>query len=156
MPKPIKPEQLAADSGSSYPACFHERVLPRHKRALGDAFGLTRIGINQTVLAPGKCSSLRHWHSDEDEFIYVLDGELTLINDDGERVLTAGMVVGFPAGDGNAHQLKNAGTQPATYLEISNRSTSDQVEYPDDDLALHGQDETGQWQFTHKDGTVWE
>ncbi len=156
MPKPQKIDDVVARNSSSYPDCFKDRVLPRDKRALGDVFGLTRIGINQTTLPPGKCSALRHWHSDEDEFIYVLEGELVLVNDDGEQILSRGMVVGFPAGDGNAHHLKNASTEPATYLEVSNRSDADVVEYPDDDLALHGQDDDGTWKFTHKDGTVWD
>ena len=156
MPKPIDPQSLPPRTDSGYPDCFKDRVLPREKRALGDAFGLTRIGINQTTLAPGRCSALRHWHSDEDEFVYVLSGELTLVNDDGERALRPGMVVGFPAGDGNAHHLRNDTKESACYLEISNRSSDDRVEYPDDDLALSGRDSHGRWRFTHKDGTVWE
>ena len=156
MPKPVDPKTLTPRTDSGYPQCFRERVLPREKRALGDAFGLTRIGINQTTLPPGKSSALRHWHSDEDEFVYVLSGELTLINDDGELVLGPRMVVGFPAGDGNAHHFRNSGQTEAVYLEVSNRSADDRVEYPDDDLALNGQDANGRWQFTHKDGTVWE
>lgn len=156
MSKPIRPESVEARGGSSYPECFHERVLPRVKRALGDAFGLTRIGINHTTLGPGKHSALRHCHSDEDEFVYVISGTLTLINDDGEQPLSAGMVVGFAAGDGNAHQLRNDGSDDAVYLEVSNRSDADKVNYPDDDLCLDGRDAQGRWRFTHKDGTVWE
>jgi uncharacterized cupin superfamily protein len=109
-------------------------VLPREKRALGDATGLKKIGINLTTLMPGKESSVRHYHTLEDEFVFVLEGEVVLRTDEGEQTLAAGMCAGFPAGTTNGHQLVNRTTRPARYLEISNRDPADAAEYPDDDL----------------------
>ena len=146
-----KAMELPARSGSLYPEPYRSRVLPRDKRALGDAFGLDRIGVNLTVLHPGAESSMRHWHTREDELVYVLEGELTLRSDAGEEVLLAGMVAGFKAGDGNAHQFLNRGTRPAVYLEISNRDGEDAAAYPDVDLVA-GRDAEGGYLFTHKDG----
>lgn len=149
--KPIKPADLAARTDSGYPEPYRSRVLPREKRALGDAAGLTRIGINHTVLHPGAASSMRHWHTHEDEFIWVLEGELVLRTDAGEQVLAAGMGVGFPAGRADGHQLINRGTVPAVYLEISNRDDNDQVLYPDDDLHWNAPGTPGR--FTRRDGS---
>ncbi len=139
-------------TGSGYPEPFRPRVLPREKHALGDAFGLTHIGVNLTVLAPGVESSMRHWHEREDELVYVVEGVLLLRTDEGEERLTAGMVAGFKAGVANAHQFVNPGPQRAVYLEIGNRAgSSERVHYPDVDLALaHGR---GGAIYTHKDGT---
>ena len=141
---------LPARTGSGYPEPFRSRVLPREKRALGDAFGLTTIGVNLTVLGPGKESAMRHWHTHEEELVYVLDGEVVLRTDAGEEVLGPGMVAGFKAGDRNGHQLVNRSASPATYLEISNRHPEDGAEYPDDDLAMRRVD--GKLVFTTKSG----
>src|ERR1051326_9116137 len=108
-------------STSGYPEPFRSRVLPREKRPLGDALGLTRIGVNLTTLLPGKESSMRHYHTREDEMIFMVEGEVVLRSDEGEQILTAGMCAGFPAGSKNAHQLVNRSDRPARYLEISNR-----------------------------------
>ena len=143
---------LPARTGSGYPEPYRSRVLPREKRALGDAFGLRTVGVNLTVLPPGKESAMRHWHTREDELVYVLEGEVVLRTDHGEELLTPGMVVGFAAGDGNGHQLVNRSPHPATYLEISNRDPEDVAEYPDDDLALRKVD--GKNVFTRKDGST--
>ena len=143
---------LPARTSSGYPEPYRSRVLPREKRALGDAFGLRTVGVNLTVLPPGKESAMRHWHTREDELVYVLEGEVVLRTDHGEEVLTPGMVVGFAAGDGNGHQLVNRSPHPATYLEISNRDAEDVAEYPDDDLALRKVD--GKNVFTRKDGST--
>jgi uncharacterized cupin superfamily protein len=148
---PIKPAELPARTGSSYPEQFRARVVPREKRALGDAAGLTRIGVNHTVLYPGAESALRHWHTHEDEFIWVLEGELVLRTDAGEQVLAAGMGVGFPAGRADGHQLVNRGTAPAVYLEISNRDGADQVFYPDEDLLWNPPGAPDR--FTRRDGS---
>jgi uncharacterized cupin superfamily protein len=127
-------------------------VLPREKRALGSALGLSKIGINLTTLPPGKESSMRHFHTLEDEFVFVVEGEVVLRTDEGEQVLVPGMCAGFPAGSTNGHQLVNRGTVPARYLEISNRDPKDSAEYPDVDLAYHvGPD--GRPVFTRKDGS---
>jgi uncharacterized cupin superfamily protein len=130
----LDPATVTARTGSGYPEPFRSRVLPREKRALGDATGLTKIGINLTTLMPGKESSVRHYHTREDEFVFVLEGEVVLRTDEGEQTLVAGMCAGFPAGTTNGHQLVNRTTRPARYLEISNRDPADAAEYPDDDL----------------------
>jgi uncharacterized cupin superfamily protein len=147
---PMNPLELDAHSQSGYPEPYRSEVLPREKRALGDASGLTRIGINHTTLAPGKASSMRHWHTHEDELIYVLEGELVLVTDAGERPLRAGQCVGFPAGHEDGHQLINRGTKPAVYLEISNRDDADSAQYPDVDLRWNAPEARGM--YSHKDG----
>lgn len=143
---------VEARSSSGYPEPFRARVLPREKRALGDAFGLTTIGVNLTTLFPGVESSMRHWHDREDELIYVLEGEVVLRTDAGDEILGPGMVAGFRAGDTDAHQLVNRSQQPAVYLEISNRDAADRVGYADVDMAC-AQDASGRYVFTHRDGT---
>ncbi|MEO8459863.1 MAG: cupin domain-containing protein [Dokdonella sp.] len=142
---------LSAFSDSGYPEPFRSRCLPREKRKLGDAFGLTAFGVNLTTLAPGAESSMRHWHDREDELVYVLEGELTLRTDEGEETLTAGMVVGFRAGDENAHQFVNRSDQPVRYLEVGNRDSADTARYSDVDLK-YGVDTQGNFVYTHKDG----
>jgi uncharacterized cupin superfamily protein len=148
----IDPESLPPRTGSGYPEPFRSRVLPREKRALGDAAGLTRIGVNLTTLPPGKESSMRHYHSREDELVYILEGEVVLITDAGEQVLTAGMFAGFPAGIADGHQLVNRSDRPARYLEMSNRDPYDTADYPDVDLA-YGKAADGSAIFTRKDGS---
>lgn len=130
----LDPAAVTPRTGSGYPEPFRSRVLPREKRALGDATGLTKIGINLTTLLPGKESSVRHYHTLEDEFVFVLEGQVVLRTDEGEQTLVAGMCAGFPAGTTNGHHLVNRSSQPARYLEISNRDPKDAAEYPDDDL----------------------
>ncbi|MCX8144912.1 MAG: cupin domain-containing protein [Azovibrio sp.] len=137
---------------SLYPAPFAARVQGREKRPLGDLFGLTQFGVNLTRLAPGSASALRHAHSKQDEFVYILEGQPTLITDTAETILGPGMCAGFKAGTGNGHQLVNRTAQDVLYLEIGDRSAGDSVTYPDDDLqAVFGND--GKWRFLHKDGT---
>jgi uncharacterized cupin superfamily protein len=147
----IDPMSLEPRTGSGYPEPYRSRCLPREKRALGDAFGLTKIGINQTILPPGKESSMRHWHTHEEEFIYLLSGELVLITDAGEQALKPGMCVGFPLNTRDGHQLVNRGSQPAVYLEVSNRDPQDGAHYPDVDLQFHGVGAAVK--FTRKDGS---
>jgi uncharacterized cupin superfamily protein len=148
----LDPATLQPLSASGYPEPYRSRVLPREKRALGDALGLTRIGVNLTTLLPGKESSMRHHHTREDELVYVLEGEVVLRTDDGEQVLTAGMCCGFPAGVENGHQLVNRSDRPARYLEVSNRDLEDTAAYPEVDLA-YSQTPDGRSVFTRKDGT---
>lgn len=148
----LDPATVAPRSTSSYPEPFASRILPREKRALGQALGLTRVGVNLTTLPPGKESSMRHHHTLEDELVYVLEGEVVLVTDGGEQLLTAGTCAGFPAGSGDAHQLVNRSDRPARYLEISNRDPDDGAAYPDVDLVYQkGPD--GRPIFTRKDGT---
>jgi len=151
----LDPMQVPARSSSSYPEPFRTRVLPREKRALGDAAGLSKIGVNLTTLAPGKESSMRHYHSREDELVFVLEGELVLRTDEGEQLLSAGMCAGFPAGVANGHQLVNRSQRPATYLELSNRDPEDSAEYPDEDLVYRKASD-GSATFTHKDGAPYD
>lgn len=148
----LDPAEVAPRNSSGYPEPFRSRVLPREKRALGDALGLTKIGVNLTTLFPGKESSMRHHHTQEDELIFVVEGEVVLRTDEGEQVLTSGMCAGFPAGSGNGHQLVNRSDRPARYLEISNRDPDDGATYPDDDLA-YAKAADGSATFTHKDGS---
>lgn len=136
---------------SNYPADFAARVAGRLKRPLGDLFALKNFGVNLTTLAPGAASALFHRHSRQDEFIFMLEGVLTLLTADGEQELTPGMCFGFPAG-GTAHHLVNRSATDATYLEIGDRSADDTVTYPQDDLkAVLGPER--KWLFTRKDGT---
>ena len=122
----------------------------RAKRPLGDLFGLTNFGVNLTTLAPGGESALLHRHSKQDEFVYILDGEPTLVTDVGEVVLSPGMCAGFPA-RGIAHQLVNRTGRDVVYLEIGDRSSGDEGSYPNDDLRAElGPD--GRWRYSHKDG----
>jgi uncharacterized cupin superfamily protein len=144
---------VEARTGTSYPAELRGRVNGRLKRALGDLFGLDQFGVNLTELAPGAHSALRHWHSDEDELVYVLEGEITLITDAGEEVLRPGDVVGFKAGVADGHHLVNRSGRPVRYLEIGSRRIEvDRAVYPDDDLAVQP-DGTGKRRMTRKDGT---
>ena len=135
---------------SNYPEPFASRMNGRTKRALGAVFGLGNFGVNLTELAPGAVSSLRHAHTAQDEFIYVLRGHPVLRTDVGETLLAPGMCAGFQAGSGNAHQLVNPGNEPVVYLEIGDRSPGDTVSYPDDDLVAVLSE--GRWLFEHKDG----
>ena len=151
-PPALDPATISPRSTSGYPEPFLSRVLPREKRALGDALGLSRIGVNLTTLPPGRESSMRHFHTHEDELVFVLEGEVALCSDEGEQTLTAGMSAGFPAGARNGHQLVNRGARPARYLEISNRDPADVAEYPDVDLAYRKSSD-GKAVFTRKDGT---
>ena len=158
MTQPKSPTAIPAASApprarpSIYPEPFAARVAGREKRPLGDLFGLTNFGINLTRLAPGAISSLRHAHSRQDEFVYILEGEPTLITNAGETPLRPGMCAGFKAGTGDAHHLVNRSKNDVIYLEIGDRSAGDAAVYPDDDLqASLGAD--GKWRVAHKDGT---
>jgi uncharacterized cupin superfamily protein len=124
----------------------------REKRQLGDVFGLSNFGVNLTRILPGGGSALRHSHSKQDEFIYILSGNPILISNEGETALSPGMCAGFKAGTGNASQLVNRSSDDVLYFEIGDRSANDSVTYPDDDLkAVLGMD--GKWLFQHKDGS---
>ena len=136
---------------SNYPEPFASRMAGREKRALGDLFGLANFGVNVTKLAPNASSSLRHAHTKQDEFIYILQGNPTLHTDEGFTVLSPGMCAGFKAGTGNGHRLVNQTSEDVLYLEVGDRTTGDEGSYPDDDLkALLVE---GKWKFFHKDGT---
>jgi uncharacterized cupin superfamily protein len=122
----------------------------RIKRPLGEVFGLSQFGVNLTTIPPGAMSALRHAHSRQDEFVYVISGELVLECDEGRIRLSAGMCAGFKAGTGDAHRLLNESGADAVYLEVGDRAAGDEVMFPDDDLAARQQD--GALRFFHKDG----
>jgi uncharacterized cupin superfamily protein len=133
----LDPQDLPGRQGSGYPEPFRKAVVGRIKRALGDPFSLTQFGVNLVEMPPGCWSSQRHWHSHEDEFVYVLEGELTLVTDAGEQIMRAGMAAGFPAGEPDGHHLINRSDRPAVYLEVgARREDIDEVDYPDIDMAV--------------------
>lgn len=148
---PISAISIEATLGKTiYPQPYAARVSGRLKRKLGDHFGLTNFGVNLTHLAPGSMSGLRYCHSKQDEFIYVLNGNPTLILGEEKFVLSPGECYGYPADTGIAHHLVNRSTETVTYLEMGDRSPDDEVEYPDDDLKATLQ-HNGEWKVTHKD-----
>jgi uncharacterized cupin superfamily protein len=128
------PMALTPAIGTRYPDQFKGRIATREKRALGDPHGLKAFGVNLTTIPPGGWSAQLHWHSREDEFIYIVSGELTLVMGDGEQVLGPGMAAAFPAGVINGHRLENRTDKAATYLEVGNRDAADVVQYPEIDL----------------------
>jgi len=150
MPK-IDIAKLRVYDGTDYPEPFRRVVAGRARKRLGDAAGLDQFGVNITTLKPGAASALRHWHHKEDEFVYILAGEVVLIEDDGETVLKPGDAAGFKANVRNGHHLVNKSTREAVYLEIGSRFKHERAEYPDVDLVAIG-DEQGD-RYTHKDGT---
>jgi uncharacterized cupin superfamily protein len=136
---------------SSYPEPFASRMRGREKRPLGDLFGLTNFGVNLTRLAPGGSSALRHAHTKQDEFVYVLEGRPTLHTDEGEVLLAPGLCAGFKAGTGDGHRLVNETREDVVYLEVGDRTPGDVASYPDDDLVAAFVD--GEWRYAHKDGS---
>jgi len=148
----IDPMTLKPRTGSGYPAPFAAVCMDREKRALGDAFGLSQFGVNLTRLAPGTASAQRHWHIHEDELVYILEGELVLITDTGEQVMTPGMCAGFKAGVPDGHQLVNRSDRDAVFLEIGTRAMEGGADYPDIDMIVR-RAEDGKWRYLHKDGT---
>jgi uncharacterized cupin superfamily protein len=147
MPK-IDPETAIVRKGSSYPAPFDQPCAERVRKRLGDASGLSDFGVNLLTLPPGAWSSQRHWHSAEDEFVYVMSGEVTLITDKGEQVLRAGDFAAFAKGDKDGHHIVNRSAGVATMLEVGTRSSDDFCTYPDIDLVI---DSKLGW-YAHKDG----
>jgi uncharacterized cupin superfamily protein len=147
----VAAEAAPRERSSNYPEPFASRMAGRIKRPLGDLFGLANFGVNLTTLEPGAVSSLRHTHSRQDEFVYILEGEPTLVTNDGETLLRPGMAAGFKAGSTNAHHLVNRTEHSVVYLEVGDRTDRDTVTYPDDDIrGALGSD--GRWRFVHKDG----
>ena len=152
MPK-IDIAKAIVRTKSAYPQPWRSITDGREKAALGDVAGLTQFGVNLTRLKPGAASALRHWHEAEDEFVYVLEGELVLLENDGETVLKAGDAAGWKAGTDNGHCLINRSQHDALYLEIGTRKVHDRVVYPGIDL-LNIKDEKGP-RFTHKSGELY-
>jgi uncharacterized cupin superfamily protein len=146
------PADLAESNATSYPAAFRADNSKRWNRRLGDHVGLTNFGVNLTRIVPGGQSSARHGHSKQDEFIWVVSGEIVLETNEGQQSLRAGMCAGFPAGCGNAHRFVNKSDADAVLLVVGDRTPYDEIDYPDiDNHAKSGAD--GKYVFTHKDGT---
>jgi uncharacterized cupin superfamily protein len=137
--------------GSDYPPPLHAPCAARTRRRLGEAGRLRDFGVNLTTLPPGGWSSQRHWHSDEDEFVYVLEGAVVLVEDGGETVLHAGDCAAFPKGTGNGHHLINKSSAMAVYLEVGSRNPHDLTTYSDIDMMVSNAD----GRFVHKDGTAY-
>lgn len=156
MPKKSNPVAVFATDvaprsrPSVYPEPFASRMVGRAKSQLGEVFGLSNFGVNLTRLAPNSSSALRHAHTRQDEFVYILQGHPTLHTDEGQTRLRPGMCAGFKAGTGNGHCLKNETAEEVVYLEVGDRTPGDEGSYPDDDLKAVLVD--GEWKFTHKDG----
>jgi uncharacterized cupin superfamily protein len=141
---------LPTDSVTNYPEPFRQAVLGRLRKRLGNAAGLTQFGVNLTTLKPGAWSSQRHWHAAEDELIYLIEGELVLIEDDGETLLQPGDAAGWKANAANGHCLINRGPNDAVYLEIGSRLVDERVVYSDIDMKLE-RDASGA-RYLHKSG----
>ncbi len=156
MPK-IDLSKAEVRKGSRYPKPFDEPCRPRENLRLALAGGLTQIGVNITTLGPGVWSSQRHWHAKEDEFIYMISGELVLIEDDGETIMRPGDCAAWKAGVRNGHHLVNRSNADARFLVVSSIDPTDWGEYPDDDLKFYRENAPGaptpQGGYTHKDGT---
>jgi uncharacterized cupin superfamily protein len=155
MPSPTYPVAIVAAEAplrakpSNYPEPFASQMAGRRKQPLGDLFGLANFGVNLTQLLPGAVSALRHDHSKQDEFVYILQGHPTLRTDQGRTRLSPGMCAGFKAGSGNGHHLINETEESVLYLEVGDRTPGDEGSYPDDDLKALMVD--GKWKFVHKD-----
>ena len=152
MPK-IEIEKIPAQQIASYPKEFASVISGREKQRIGDAVGLTQFGVNITRIKAGSASALRHWHEQEDEFIYMLEGELILRENEGETVLRPGDAAGFKAGSGVAHCLVNRSEREAVYLEVGTRAKRERAHYPDVDL-VYDRDENG-FRFSRKSGEAY-
>jgi uncharacterized cupin superfamily protein len=148
----IRRKDVPAKTGGNYPAPHDDDLGRCEMWPLGDAGGLTQFGALIETLYPGAFSSLRHWHEKEDEFLYLLDGEVVLIDDDGEHAMQPGDAAAFRAGDQNGHRLQNRSGRPATYLMVGTRATEDRCHYADVDMLLT-KTKTGK-EFTRRDGTA--
>ena len=151
MTKRIDPKTLPAIVGTLYPTPYDQPCRARERTKLGDAAGLTQYGVNLLRLPPGAWSSQRHWHTEQDEFIYVLSGEVTLVSDAGDELLRAGDSAGFKAGDKNGHCLQNRSGGDVTVLEIGTRPSGDAAYYPDIDMVAPPGGKPAA--YTHRDGT---
>lgn len=149
MPK-LDLNSIAERRGTNYPEQFAGPMKDRVRKALGDAAGLTQFGVNLLQLPPGAWSAQRHWHTHEDEFVYIVSGEVVLVTDEGEQVMRAGDCAGFKAGTPNGHHLVNRSGSVAVCLEVGTRNPQqDGVDYPDIDMVV----EPGRDGYFHRDGT---
>jgi len=151
MPK-IDTTAAPKGSGSRYPAPFAEPCKARSWLRLGDAAGLTQFGVNLVRLPPGAWSSQRHWHSHEDEFVSIVEGEVVLVTDAGEEPMRAGDSAGFKAGVTDGHHFQNRSSSDAVLLVVGSRSDADEGAYPDIDLFVPAGHYSGPLVWHHKDG----
>lgn len=151
MPK-VDVAGAAEGSGSRYPEPYDAPCRDRRWKKLGDAVGLTQFGVNLMTLEPGVWSSQRHWHTHEDEFVYVLEGEATMVTDAGEETLRPGDCAGFKAGDRDGHMFQNRSDKPVTLLVVGSRNDADRGEYSDIDMTAHPGRYSGAARFTRRDG----
>jgi uncharacterized cupin superfamily protein len=151
MTKRIDAAALTPLVGTLYPSPYDEPCRARERTRLGDPAGLTQFGVNLLRLPPGAWSSQRHWHTGEDEFVYVLEGQVVLVTDAGEEVLRAGDAAGFPANDHNGHCLQNRSGRDARVLEVGSRTTGSVAYYPDIDMVAPAGGKPAA--YTHRDGT---
>ena len=154
MPKKIRADAIAPIVGTLYPTPYDAPCRTRERRKLGDAAGLTQYGVNLLTLPPGAWSAQRHYHSAQDEFVYVLEGSVTLVTDEGEEELVPGDAAGFKAGDANGHCLQNRSSERALILEIGTRNDVDTCHYPGIDLVAPAGAKPAM--YTHVDGTPYE
>jgi uncharacterized cupin superfamily protein len=150
----VDPKTLPEESGTPYPAPHDQLVVGRHRTRLSPALGLSKFGVNIVRIEPGAMSSARHWHSQQDEFVYILQGEATLVTDEGETTLSTGMAAGFPAGNPNGHTLANRSNSDVLAMEVGDRPRVEDVTYPDIDMANAVRD--GKPHFIHKDGSSFD
>jgi uncharacterized cupin superfamily protein len=151
-PSGFDPLSLPESNSTSYPEPYRAGHDRRWSRRLGDHAGLRNFGVNITRIEPGGQSSHRHWHTRQDELVYVLEGEAVLVTDAGEEVLRAGMCAGFPAGARNGHHFLNRSSRDVLLLVVGDRTPDDEVDYPDIDMRAKS-DAEGRYRFTRKDGT---
>jgi len=154
MPK-IDIAAVPVVAATGYPALYRSVVDGRSKQRLGDAGGISQYGVNLTRLQPGAASALRHWHETEDEFVFVVEGAVTLVEDGGESPLKAGEAAAFPAGAPNGHHLVNRSNADAVYLEIGTRTKADRVAYTGDGVDLVAVNDGGGWRYVRKNGEPW-
>jgi uncharacterized cupin superfamily protein len=146
VPPALDPATVPSRTGTAYPEPFRAPCEARAKQALGNELGIQTFGVNLVRLEPGSWSSQRHWHTRQDEFVFVIEGDITLISDAGEQLLRPGMAAGFPAGKADGHHLVNRTNRVAVYLEVGDRTPDDDVNYPDIDLRY------ADFAFRHKNG----
>jgi uncharacterized cupin superfamily protein len=154
MKKRIDIAALTPITGTLYPPPFDAPCRARERTKLGDAAGLSQFGVNLLRLPPGAWSSQRHWHTSEDEFVYVLSGEVVLVTDGGEEVLRAGDAAGFPAGDNNGHCLQNRSDRDAEMLEVGSRVPGEIAYYSDIDMVARADGQPAE--YTHRDGKPYQ
>lgn len=149
MAKRIDPKTVPTITGTEYPKPYDTPCIHRERKKLGEAAKLSQFGVNLLRLPPGTWSSQRHWHTSEDEFVFVVSGEVVLVSDDGEELLRAGDCAGFKANDPNGHHLQNRSTNEAFVLEIGGRDVQDGCSYPGIDMFIA----PGSTRYAHLDGT---